>query len=99
MRGAIILRNQENVEIRDFAKPIPGHGQVVLKVMASSICGSDLRAIYRKDAEAADPAEEYKVVICGHCARRRHRRDRGRRQKTPKPRLPRNNPRSGVRLV
>lgn len=66
MRGAVILRNQEKVEIRDFENPKPGHGQVVLKVMASAICGSDLRAIYRKDAEVADPAEEYQGVICGH---------------------------------
>lgn len=66
MHGAVILRNQEKVEIRDFARPAPGHGQVVVKVMASSICGSDLRAIYRHDAEAADPAEEYQGVICGH---------------------------------
>lgn len=66
MHGAVILRNQEKVEIREYARPEPGHGQVVLKVMASSICGSDLRAIYRRDAEAADPAEEYQGVICGH---------------------------------
>lgn len=66
MRGAVILRNQEKVEVRDYPRPTPGHGQVVLKVMASSICGSDLRAIYRHDAEAADPAEEYQGVICGH---------------------------------
>jgi len=66
MRGAVILKNQERVEIRDFEDPTPGHGQVVLKVMASSICGSDLRAIYRRDAAAADPAEVYQGVICGH---------------------------------
>lgn len=66
MKGAVILRNQEKVEIRDFDKPTPGYGQVVLKIKASSICGSDLRAIYRKDAAAADPAEEYMGVICGH---------------------------------
>lgn len=66
MRGAVILKNQQKVVVRDFEDPTPGHGQVVLKVMASSICGSDLRAIYRHDAEAADPAEEYQGVICGH---------------------------------
>lgn len=66
MRGAIIIKNQEKVEIQDFEDPTPGHGQVVLKIMASSICGSDLRAIYRRDAAAADPAEEYQGVICGH---------------------------------
>lgn len=45
---------------------MPGHGQTVLKVMASSICGGDLRAIYRHEGEAADPSEEYHGVICGH---------------------------------
>ena len=66
MRGAVILKNQEKVELRDFPDPSPGHGQVVLRVMASSICGSDLRAIYRRDAAPADVAEVYRDVICGH---------------------------------
>ena len=66
MRGAVILTKKEKVEVRDFPNPSPGHGQVVLRIMASSVCGSDLRAIYRRDAEAADPAEVYRDVICGH---------------------------------
>lgn len=66
MRGAVILRNQEKVEIKEFSRPSPGYGQVVLKIKASSVCGSDLRAIYRSDAEAANPAEEYQGVVCGH---------------------------------
>jgi threonine dehydrogenase-like Zn-dependent dehydrogenase len=28
--------------------PEPGHGQVLLRTKASSICGSDIRAIYRE---------------------------------------------------
>ena len=28
--------------------PEPGHGQVLLRMKASSICGSDIRAIYRE---------------------------------------------------
>jgi threonine dehydrogenase-like Zn-dependent dehydrogenase len=66
MRGAVILMNKERVELRDFPVPCPGPGQVVLKVMASAICGSDLRAIYRRDAAPEDPAEMYRNVICGH---------------------------------
>jgi threonine dehydrogenase-like Zn-dependent dehydrogenase len=66
VRGAVILPNQEQVDVRDFPDPEPGHGQVVLRIMASAVCGSDLRAIYRKDAAAAAPEEEYKGVICGH---------------------------------
>ena len=43
MKGAVILTNHEKVEVRDFPAPSPGHSQVVVKVMASGICGSDLR--------------------------------------------------------
>jgi threonine dehydrogenase-like Zn-dependent dehydrogenase len=35
------------VEFREFAVPTPGHGQVLVQMKASSICGSDIRAIYR----------------------------------------------------
>lgn len=32
---------------REFPVPTPGHGQVLVQMKASSICGSDIRAIYR----------------------------------------------------
>lgn len=48
MRGAF-LPGARQVELRDdLPVPEPGHGQVLVRVRASTICGSDLRAIYRE---------------------------------------------------
>lgn len=44
--------------------PTPAHGQVLLKVKASSICGSDIRAIYRE--HLGHGPEAYQDVIAGH---------------------------------
>ena len=45
MMGAILPGNS-TVELREFDMPKPGHGQVVVKAMATTICGSDIRCIY-----------------------------------------------------
>ena len=42
MKGAILPGNS-TVELRDFEIPKPGFGQVLIKTMASTICGSDIR--------------------------------------------------------
>ena len=48
MRAAY-LPGGSRVDLRDdVVDPTPGHGQVVLAMKASTICGSDLRAIYRE---------------------------------------------------
>ena len=47
MRAAFLPGNRE-VDLREVGDPEPGHGQVLLAVRASTICGSDLRAIYRE---------------------------------------------------
>ena len=44
--GAILPGNS-TVELKEFDMPKPGHGQVVVKTKASTICGSDIRCIYR----------------------------------------------------
>ncbi|HVF73791.1 MAG TPA: zinc-binding dehydrogenase [Acidimicrobiales bacterium] len=44
--------------------PSPGHGQVVVQMKASTICGSDLRAIYREHLGTGP--EAYQGVIAGH---------------------------------
>jgi threonine dehydrogenase-like Zn-dependent dehydrogenase len=44
--------------------PEPGHGQVLLRMKASSICGSDIRAIYRQHLGTGP--EAYQGVIAGH---------------------------------
>jgi threonine dehydrogenase-like Zn-dependent dehydrogenase len=64
MKG-VILPGDSTVQIRDFPVPSPGHGQVLLKMRASSICGSDIRAIYR--AHLGKGPEGYRPgTIAGH---------------------------------
>lgn len=64
MTGAILPGNS-TVEFREFDIPTPGHGQVVIQTKASTICGSDIRCIYRehtgKGAEGYIPG-----MIAGH---------------------------------
>ena len=47
MTGAVLPGNS-TVELRRYPVPSPGHGQVLLRMKASSLCGSDIRAIYRE---------------------------------------------------
>ena len=42
MRG-VILPGNSTVEFRELPIPKPGKGQVLVKIKASSICGSDIR--------------------------------------------------------
>lgn len=63
MRG-VVLPGNSTVEYREQAIPTPGHGQVLVKMKASSICGSDIRAIYREHTGVGD--EAYRNVIAGH---------------------------------
>lgn len=60
----VLLPGQRRVELREFPVPEPGHGQVLVKMKASSICGSDIRAIYRE--HLGKGAEAYQNVIAGH---------------------------------
>ena len=46
MTGVVFLGNRR-LELREFPIPEPGYGQVLIRMKASSLCGSDLRAIYR----------------------------------------------------
>ncbi len=63
MRG-VILPGQERVEVKEFGLPEPGHGQVLVRMKASALCGSDLRAIYHEHRGSG--AERYQNVIAGH---------------------------------
>jgi threonine dehydrogenase-like Zn-dependent dehydrogenase len=64
VRGAY-LPGGSVVDLRtDVPDPTPGHGQVVVAMRASSICGSDLRAIYREHLGTGP--EAYQGVIGGH---------------------------------
>ncbi|HKG56372.1 MAG TPA: zinc-binding dehydrogenase [Candidatus Limnocylindrales bacterium] len=63
MRGAV-LPGGRRVEWRDVPIPTPGDRQVLVRVRASSICGSDIRAIYRE--HLGHGPEAYQGVIAGH---------------------------------
>lgn len=63
MRAAY-LPGGSRVDLRTVPDPTPGPGQVVLAMRASTICGSDLRAIYREH-QGSGP-EAYQNVIGGH---------------------------------
>ena len=47
MKGAILPGNS-TVELREFDIPTPGHGEVLIRTKATTICGSDIRCIYRE---------------------------------------------------
>src|ERR687898_1800468 len=63
MMGATLPGGRQ-VELHDFDVPRPGHGQVLLRMKASTICGSDIRAIYREHLGRGP--EAYQGVISGH---------------------------------
>ena len=63
MRG-VRLPGGRQVVIDDVPRPTPGHGQVLVAMKASSICGSDIRAIYRE--HLGHGPEAYQNVIAGH---------------------------------
>lgn len=64
MKGAILPGNS-TVEFKEFEIPEPGYGEVVIETKAATICGSDIRAIYRehsgKGAEGYIPG-----TVAGH---------------------------------
>jgi len=64
MLGALLPGNS-TAELREFDVPEPGHGEVLLRMKASTICGSDIRCIYHehlgKGPEGYQPG-----MIAGH---------------------------------
>ncbi|WP_250847154.1 zinc-dependent alcohol dehydrogenase family protein [Aquisphaera insulae] len=60
----VVLPGDSTVKFREYEIPEPGHGQVLVKMKASSICGSDIRAIYRE--HLGKGPEGYQGVIAGH---------------------------------
>ena len=61
---AAYLPGNSTVEFKEAAVPEPGHGQVLIATKASTICGSDIRAIYRE--HLGKGPEGYQNVIAGH---------------------------------
>ena len=50
MQGAVLPGNS-TAQLRQFPVPEPSWGQVLLRMKSSTICGSDIRAIYREHLE------------------------------------------------
>ncbi|HJC62406.1 MAG TPA: zinc-binding dehydrogenase [Candidatus Blautia merdavium] len=64
MKGAVLPGNS-TVELRDFEIPKPGYGQVLIQTKASTICGSDIRCIYREHV-GKGPEAYIPGTIAGH---------------------------------
>jgi len=64
MQGAIIIGGRRQVELREFPVPEPGPGQVLVRMKAAGMCGSDLHNIYRT-MNLDDPGH-YQGCIAGH---------------------------------
>jgi threonine dehydrogenase-like Zn-dependent dehydrogenase len=63
MTGAYLPGNS-TVVLKDVDIPEPGHGEVLLRIKASTICGSDIRCIYHE--HLGKGPEGYQGVIAGH---------------------------------
>ncbi len=63
MTGAYLPGNS-TIELREVPVPVPGHGEVLLRMKASTICGSDIRCIYHE--HLGKGPEGYQGVIAGH---------------------------------
>jgi threonine dehydrogenase-like Zn-dependent dehydrogenase len=61
---AAYLPGNRSVDLRTVDDPRPRRGQAVVLVRASTICGSDLRAIYREHLGRGP--EAYRGVVAGH---------------------------------
>ncbi len=62
--NAAFLPGDSSVELKSVPIPTPGHGEVLIAVHASTICGSDIRCIYHE--HLGKGPEGYQGVIAGH---------------------------------
>ena len=63
MTGAYLPGNSTTV-LKSVPVPQPGHGEVLLRMKASTLCGSDIRAIYHE--HLGKGPEGYQNKIAGH---------------------------------
>lgn len=61
---AAYLPGNSSVVLKEVDIPAPGHGQVLIRTKSSTICGSDIRAIYRE--HVGKGPEGYQNKIAGH---------------------------------
>lgn len=64
MMKAAYLPGNSTTELREAPVPEPGHGEVLLRMKASTICGSDIRCIYHE--HLGKGPEGYQGVVAGH---------------------------------
>ena len=66
---AYVLQNVGDVRLKEAEEPVPGDGEVVVKVRACGICGSDIPRIFQSGAHRMPliPGHEFsgEVVGCG----------------------------------
>jgi threonine dehydrogenase-like Zn-dependent dehydrogenase len=63
MKGAILPGNR-TVVLKEFPIPEPGPGQVLVKMKASTVCGSDIHGIYRRHSD--EKSGKHRDIIRGH---------------------------------
>lgn len=63
MQGAVLPGNS-TTELREYPIGKPAHGEVLIRMKASTICGSDIRCIYHE--HLGKGPEGYQGVIAGH---------------------------------
>ena len=61
MKGTVYL-GESRVEVRDFPRPVPGPGEVLVEMKAAGLCGSDLH----KYQNTREWAEARQGMISGH---------------------------------
>src|SRR5512145_1085120 len=64
MLGAILPGNS-TVKLKQFDIPVPKHGEVLIKMKSSTICGSDIRCIYHEHL-GKGPEGYQQGMIAGH---------------------------------
>lgn len=61
---AAYLPGNSTVTMKEVEVPTPGPGQVLVRTKSSTICGSDIRAIYRE--HLGKGPEAYQNKVAGH---------------------------------
>src|ERR1043165_4144641 len=61
---AAYLPGNSTTQLREAPVPKPGHGEALIRMKASTICGSDIRCIYHE--HLGKGPEGYQGVIAGH---------------------------------
>ena len=63
MRGAVLL--EQDIAFREFPDPEPGPGQAVVRLQATTLCGSDLK-LYHATREQRQSGRNTWGYIGGH---------------------------------